>query len=99
MPRGCSGSIHSASKGRSGNEDSASAGAAFCGVFEMGRLCRGWALGQRTSAAAGSLRACDTAAFALRDKMTPLLDLAQDAVALHSLPETRQQVFARLTVS
>jgi hypothetical protein len=53
----------------------------------------------RAAAAAGRLGAGDAPAFTLRDEVTALLDLAQDAVTLHSLPETREQVLRGFAVS
>ena len=57
---------------------------------------RGW-LGGRglrlgAAAPAGGLCAGDAAPLALGDEVTALLDLAQDAIALHDLPEAGDQV-------
>jgi hypothetical protein len=52
-----------------------------------------------SAAAAGGLRAGDAPALALRDEVPPLLDLAQDAVALDHLAEARDQMFWGFTVS
>jgi len=53
----------------------------------------------RAAAAARRLRGRDPASLALRDEMAALLDLAQNAVALHRLPKAREQMLARLSVT
>ena len=56
-------------------------------------------LALRAAAAAGGFGAGDAAAFALGDEVTALLDLAQDAVALDSLAEAREQMLGGFAVS
>jgi hypothetical protein len=62
----------------------------------MRRLCR-HLLG--AAAAAGGFRTGDAPAFALGDEVAALLDLAEDAVALDRLAESRQQVLRGFAVS
>jgi hypothetical protein len=51
------------------------------------------------AASAGGFRAGDAAAFALGDEVAPLLDLAEDAVALDRLAEAREQMLWGFTIS
>jgi len=53
----------------------------------------------RSPAPPCGLRAGDPAALALRDEVPALLDLAQNAVALHDLPEAGDQVLWGFTIS